>query len=159
MIASGRISYFARRLLGSIVLLVIVLSVVFIANRQIGDPALMVLGVNATEEDVADVRERMGLNDPFLVQYGRFLKGMATGDMGGTFRFGMTGALTHGDLPDSRATLPIAAERLPRLQGKQACGLFVQIRLGKIRRAPLQRVGQIVSEVAPILQGTGARRK
>ena len=69
MIASGRISYFTRRLLGSIVLLVIVLSVVFIANRQIGDPALMVLGVNATEEDVADVRERMGLNDPFLVQY------------------------------------------------------------------------------------------
>ena len=58
MIASGRISYFARRLLGSIVLLVIVMSVVFTANRQIGDPALMVLGVNATEEDVADVRER-----------------------------------------------------------------------------------------------------
>ncbi len=113
MIASGRSSYFARRLLGSIVLLVIVLSVVFIANRQIGDPALMVLGVNATEEDVADVRERMGLNDPFLEQYGRFLKGLATGDLGDTFRFGYTGALTHGDIPDSRATLPIAAERLP----------------------------------------------
>ncbi len=134
MIASGRISYFTRRLLGSIVLLVIVLSVVFIANRQIGDPALMVLGVNATEEDVADVRERMGLNDPFLVQYGRFLKGMATGDMGGTFRFGMTGALTHGDLPDSRATLPIAAERLPAtllLGGVTiAFSLFVALPLG-----------------------------
>ena len=118
MIASDRISYFARRLLGSIVLLVIVMSVVFTANRQIGDPALMVLGVNATEEDVANVRERMGLNDPFLEQYGRFLKGLATGDMGVTFRYGFntlvyTGTPTYGDFPDSRATLPIAAERLP----------------------------------------------
>ena len=118
MIASGRISYFARRLLGSIVLLVIVLSVVFIANRQIGDPALMVLGVNATEEDVADMRERMGLNDPFLEQYGRFLKGLATGDLGSSFRYGVntlvyTGAVSEEDAPDATATLPIAAERLP----------------------------------------------
>ncbi len=113
MIASVLSSYFARRLVGSIVLLVIVMSVVFIANRQIGDPALMVLGVSATEDDVAAVRERMGLNDPFLEQYGRFLKGLATGDLGDTFRYGMTKALVRGGIPDSRATLPIAAERLP----------------------------------------------
>ena len=113
MIASVLSSYFARRLLGSIVLLVIVMSVVFIADRQIGDPARMVLGISATDEDVAAVRERMGLNDPFLVQYGRFLKGLATGDLGDTFRYGMTNALTAGKVPDSRATLPIAAERLP----------------------------------------------
>ena len=113
MIASVLSSYFVRRLLSSLVLLVIVMSVVFIADRQIGDPARMVLGIEATDEDVAAVRERMGLNDPFLVQYGRFLKGLATGDLGDTFRYGMTNALTAGKIPDSRATLPIAAERLP----------------------------------------------
>ena len=106
-------SYFVRRLLSSLVLLVIVMSVVFVADRQIGDPARMVLGISATEEDVRVVRERMGLNDPFLQQYGRFLLGLATGDLGNTFRYGISKPLAHGGLPESRKTLPIAAERLP----------------------------------------------
>ncbi|WP_024822059.1 MULTISPECIES: nickel ABC transporter permease [Aminobacterium] len=38
-----------------------------------GDPARMILGDQATEEAVADLREEMGLNDPFLAQYGRYL--------------------------------------------------------------------------------------
>ncbi len=105
--------YFARRLLGSIVLLVLVMSVVFIADRQIGDPARMVLGITATEDDVREMREHMGLADPMWVQYRRFITGMATGDMGETFRYGISKPFAHGAIPDSRKTLPIAADRLP----------------------------------------------
>ncbi|WP_421723187.1 ABC transporter permease [Bauldia sp.] len=106
--------YFLRRLVASIVTLVVVMSLVFLADRQIGDPARMVLGTAATEEDVLQLRERMGLEDPLWVQYQRFLVGMATGDMGDTFRYGISKPLTHGaELPDSRKTLPIAMERLP----------------------------------------------
>ena len=47
------------------------------------------------------------------MQYGRFLAGMATGDLGDTFRYGISKPLAHGGIPESRATLPIAAERLP----------------------------------------------
>ncbi|MEO1102966.1 MAG: ABC transporter permease [Pseudomonadota bacterium] len=106
-------SYFARRLFGSLVLLVLVMSAVFFANRQIGDPARMVLGVTASEEDVLQLRERMGLEDPVHVQYFRFLSGMAQGDLGSTFRFGISRPLGHGGIPESREALPIALERLP----------------------------------------------
>ena len=59
-------SYFVRRLLGSIVLLLLVMSVVFIADRQIGDPARMVLGISATEEDVRTLREPHGAGGPVV---------------------------------------------------------------------------------------------
>lgn len=50
-----------------------------------GDPARMVAGDRATEEEVAAIREQMGLNDPFMVRYGRYVKGMLTGDMGKSY--------------------------------------------------------------------------
>jgi peptide/nickel transport system permease protein len=50
-----------------------------------GDPARMVAGDRATEEEVEAIREQMGLNDPFMVRYGRYVKGMLTGDMGKSY--------------------------------------------------------------------------
>ena len=50
-----------------------------------GDPAELMLvegGTVPSEELLAETREQMGLNDPFLVQYGNWLKGFVTGDMG-----------------------------------------------------------------------------
>lgn len=113
MIGSGLGGYFVRRLAGSAVMLLLVMSAVFFADRQIGDPARMVLGVAATEEDVRELRERMGLEDPLWVQYRRFVLGMVQGDLGDTFRYGISKPFAHGGMPESRKTLPIAAERLP----------------------------------------------
>lgn len=113
MIGHGLGGYFVRRLAGSVVMLLLVMSAVFFADRQIGDPARMVLGVAATEEDVRELRERMGLEDPLWAQYRRFVLGMAQGDLGETFRYGISKPFAHGGMPESRKTLPIAAERLP----------------------------------------------
>ncbi|MFT7650305.1 MAG: peptide/nickel transport system permease protein [Candidatus Poriferisodalaceae bacterium] len=46
------------------------------------DPAVVILGENATEERMAEVREELGLNDPLVVQYGKWLGNVATGDLG-----------------------------------------------------------------------------
>lgn len=48
------------------------------------DPATLVLGENATEERIAEVREQLGLNDPLVVQYGKWVGRVATGDLGGS---------------------------------------------------------------------------
>lgn len=48
------------------------------------DPATLVLGENATEERIAEVREQLGLNDPLVVQYGKWVGKVATGDLGGS---------------------------------------------------------------------------
>ena len=47
-----------------------------------GDPATMVGGPTATESDLESIRENLGLNDPFLVQYGRYVKNAVHGDFG-----------------------------------------------------------------------------
>lgn len=48
------------------------------------DPATVVLGENATEERIAEVREQLGLNDPLVVQYGKWVGNVARGDLGGS---------------------------------------------------------------------------
>lgn len=56
-----------------------------------GDPALVIAGDKATPEQVEQIREELGLNDPFLVRYFNYMKGMLTGDMGESY-------ITHKDV-------------------------------------------------------------
>lgn len=55
-----------------------------------GDPAQALAGEEATPEQVAQLRESLGLNEPLLVQYGLFLKGVVTGDLGESTRTGQS---------------------------------------------------------------------
>ena len=51
-----------------------------------GDPARLILGDEATQEDIDALREEMGLNDPFAVRYVRFVADMLHGDLGVSYR-------------------------------------------------------------------------
>ena len=75
--------YILQRLVSAVVVLVGVTFVVFLIIHLVpGDPARVVLGVQANAENVAALRERLGLNDPFLVQYGHWLAHAVQGDFG-----------------------------------------------------------------------------
>ena len=75
--------YIVRRLITSIMVLFIVMTIVFFAMRVLpGDPAIAMLGSHASNEALDRLREKFGLNVPVYVQYFRFLKGMAKGDLG-----------------------------------------------------------------------------
>lgn len=79
--------YVVRKLLSSIlVLLGVSLAVFLILHLSPGDPARLLAGPEAYEEDIAAIRERLGLNDPLHVQYGRFLMGVLRLDLGNSFR-------------------------------------------------------------------------
>jgi len=80
--------YLLRRLWQSLVVLLGVSFVVFFILHLTGDPAAVLLPPEATAEDLREFRERMGFNDPFIVQYGRFLKGALRGDFGESIRHG-----------------------------------------------------------------------
>jgi len=56
--------------------------VLIIIDLTPGDPARMLLGTTATEDKVEELREDLGLNDPFLVRYWRFISGVVQGDFG-----------------------------------------------------------------------------
>jgi len=79
--------YLMRRLLLTVPVLLGVATLVFALIHFIpGDPAQAMLGDSATPEDVAQLRQRLGLDRPLLVQYGSFLKGVSHGDLGVSLR-------------------------------------------------------------------------
>jgi ABC-type dipeptide/oligopeptide/nickel transport system permease component len=75
--------YIVRRLLLTIPVVLGVSIIVFSIIRLLpGDPARALAGVQATPEYIEQVRERYGLNEPLYIQYGRFILGAVTGDLG-----------------------------------------------------------------------------
>lgn len=75
--------YILQRLLTTLVVLLGVTFVVFLIIQLVpGDPARVILGVQATDENVAALRERLGLNRPFMAQYGSWLGNALQGDLG-----------------------------------------------------------------------------
>jgi ABC-type dipeptide/oligopeptide/nickel transport system permease component len=82
-------SYFARRLLASVVTLWIIVSLAFALVRLApGDPAEIWLGDYATPELIEATRARMGLDQPIVTQYVSFIGRVATGDLGNSVRTG-----------------------------------------------------------------------
>ncbi len=72
-----------KRLGGMLVVLALVVTVVFVIVRVTpGDPAAVMLGSDATPEDVAALRARLGLDAPILQQYGHFVLDVVRGDLG-----------------------------------------------------------------------------
>ncbi len=81
------LKYSLYRIVTSIPTFVGVVSLVFIIMRLVpGDPALLILGEDASREAVEQLRDQMGLNEPLLKQYVDFLVGMLTGDFGRSLR-------------------------------------------------------------------------
>ena len=79
--------YILKRILLLIpVLLGISLLIFTIMQLAPGNPAREILGENATQEAVDKLADEMGLNDPFLVQYGRYLWNVLHGDFGTSYR-------------------------------------------------------------------------
>jgi ABC-type dipeptide/oligopeptide/nickel transport system permease component len=75
--------YVSKRLLAAMPTLVAVLTVVFVIVRIIpGDPALTVLGDQATPQALAALREKLGIDKPLLAQYFDFITAALSGDLG-----------------------------------------------------------------------------
>src|SRR2546430_13128227 len=82
------IRYLRGRLLAAIPVILGVSILTFsILHLLPGDPVLVMLGeTGGTPERVAELRASLGLNDPIIVQYGRFLSRALTGDLGRSVR-------------------------------------------------------------------------
>ena len=77
------IAYIVRRLFSTLVVMAVVAFVVFsLLYLTPGDPAAVIAGDIATSEDIQRIHERLGLDDPFAVQFGRWVRALAHGDLG-----------------------------------------------------------------------------
>ncbi|NLA78933.1 MAG: ABC transporter permease [Erysipelothrix sp.] len=68
------IRYAIKRILLVIPVLIAITFIIFSLLHFSGDPARVILGEQASGDQIERLREEMGLNDPFLVQYGRYAK-------------------------------------------------------------------------------------
>lgn len=102
--------YIGKKLLTMFFTLLAVTLFVFLAFHVIsGDPATSMLGTTATPEKVEALREEIGLNDPVLIQYGRWAAGFLTGDMGTSYSYRMPVSQMVADKIPVTLTLTVMA--------------------------------------------------
>lgn len=118
--------YLLRRLGSTVFAIWAVATLVFLLVRVTGDPAVLLLSEQYTKEDLARVRQRLGLDRPLPVQYLRFLAGVPVLDFGNSYRFDQSArTLVLERLP---ATLILAATAL-------GIALVVSVPLGVLSAA------------------------
>ena len=82
--------YIGKRLLQMIPILIVVAILIFTLMYFVpGDPVKIILGNDATDVQIAQVREDLGLNDPFIVQLTNYLKDLIRLDFGKSFFSGL----------------------------------------------------------------------
>ena len=104
------LTYLVRRVLLTLPVLLGVATLVFALIHLVpGDPAQAMLGETAPPADLAELRTRLGLDDPLGVQYLRFMSGLVQGDLGTSFRYNTPVAREIGLRLGPTAQLALAA--------------------------------------------------
>ena len=94
------IAFLLRRIAQAILVMFIISLISFSIQDNLGDPLREMLGVAVSEIERDRLRDEMGLNDPFVVQYWRFLTKAVQGDLGVSYFF-------------KRPALEVIMEKLP----------------------------------------------
>ena len=81
------LAFTIRRLLQAVLVMITVALISFTLFRFVGDPVNQMVGVETTPAQREALRERLGLNDPVIVQFGRFMVKAAQFDFGTSYQF------------------------------------------------------------------------
>lgn len=107
-----------KRVLQAIPVLFVVITATFILTRMVpGDPAITMLGPQASPDAVAELREQLGLNEPLWKQYIDYLLGVLQGDFGWSTSY-------NGDV------MPLILSRLPATLSITMTGLIIAALVG-----------------------------
>jgi peptide/nickel transport system permease protein len=94
------LTFIAKRLVQSVLVMLTVALIAFSLFRYVGDPINNMVGQDTTLEQREELKERLGLNDSFIVQFGRFATSAAQGEFGFSYQH-------------RRPVSELIAERLP----------------------------------------------
>lgn len=109
--------YILNRLFHSVLVMFTISFIVFFIMFKAGDPVELMLPPDATEQDAVQMRHALGLDQPFIVQYGKFLVQVSKGNLGSSFVYG-------------QPALDIVFERLPATLELSVLAMIVSILLG-----------------------------
>lgn len=94
------LTFLIKRIFQLIIVMLVISFIAFAVQSKLGDPVAQMTAMSASAEEKAALREHLGLNEPFLVQYGHYLKNALHGDFGTSYFF-------------KRPTIDIILEKLP----------------------------------------------
>ena len=111
------LAFILRRLLQAVIVMVTVAFLAFLLFQFVGDPVLILLGQDATPEQVAALRAALGLDRSFVVQFGHFLWNAAQGEFGISLRQGAQVSRLIAERFPATLELALAAAVLALLVG------------------------------------------
>ena len=145
--------YVVRKILTTILTLLAVTFFVFLSFHVIsGDPASSMLGTEATPQKVAALREELGLNDPVLVQYGRWAAGFLHGDMGTSYSYRMPVAGMVANKIPVTITLTLMAFAL-MVTVSIPLGIYTAKHEGSVIDRVIYIMNQIIMAIPPFFSG------
>ena len=109
--------FLASRLARAMVTIAMVVTFAFVVLRLSGDPALLIMSVDAPPEAIAAFREAWGLDEPLWVQYAKYFGAILQGDLGRSMR-------------DGRDAIVLVAERIPATLALTLPALAIKLGLG-----------------------------
>ena len=80
-------AFAVKRIFQAMIVMLIIACIGFAIKHNFGDPIRDLVGQRVTPAERAEMREKLGLNDPFMVQYVRFLGDVLHGDLGQSYFF------------------------------------------------------------------------
>ena len=122
-------AFILRRLLQAIVVMVSVGFIAFLLFQYVGDPVLILLGQDATQEQIRQLRADLGLDQPFFVQFWHFLLNAAQGEFGLSLRQGAKVSRLLGERFPATFELALVAAALALLIGIPM-GVYAALRRG-----------------------------
>ena len=108
------IKFLLKRILEFIPVLLIISFIVFSLVFVAGNPVALMLPEDASQEDIEQLTIALGLDQPFIVQYGKYMLGVVQGDFGRSFRY-------------NTDALPLVLERLPATLELAAASMIIAI--------------------------------
>lgn len=111
------VKYVLNRIFHSFLVMFTISFIVFFIMFKAGDPVELMLPPDASQQDVIQMRQALGLDKSFFVQYGSFLKKVTQGDLGTSFMYG-------------QPALDIVFERLPATLELAVLAMLVSIVIG-----------------------------
>ena len=122
-------AFILRRLLQAVVVMVAVAFIAFLLFQYVGDPVVFLLGQDATPDQIRELREALGLDRPFIVQFWHFLYNAAQGEFGLSLRQGAKVSRLIAERFPATLELALVAALIALLVGVPA-GVYAALRRG-----------------------------
>jgi peptide/nickel transport system permease protein/oligopeptide transport system permease protein len=148
------IAFILRRLLQSFIVMLVVALISFMLFRYVGDPVASLVGQDARIHEIEALRQRLGLNDPFYIQFARFIGNALQGEFGISYR--LQQPVTELILSRLPATVELAfASALIALVFGVVLGVFTALKPKSAASAVIMTLSLIGVSLPTFLIGIG----